>query len=165
MKRLHINMAVRNIEESVRFYATLFAAHPTVIKTDYAKWMLDDPRVNFAITARGPAVGLDHLGIQVEDESELAEVHGRLKAADRPVLDQGETTCCYATSVKSWISDPQGIAWETFLTKSESTTYGDDSAIVTGQADGEKPGACCVPGLAPSMTDAAVTAKPSSSCC
>lgn len=157
MKRLHVNVAVEDLDRSVRFYAALFAAEPTVRKPDYAKWMLEDPRVNFAIAARGRAPGLDHLGIQVEDEAELREVYGRLKVAERPVLEQGEVTCCYAQSEKSWISDPQGIAWETFLTSGESTAYGDDTAL-----DAIEPGkACCAPG----RTAAPEPATAPSACC
>ncbi|MFN4165990.1 MAG: ArsI/CadI family heavy metal resistance metalloenzyme [Ferrovibrio sp.] len=137
MKRLHVNVAVENLDESIRFYSALFAAEPTVRKPDYAKWMLEDPRVNFAIAARGTKVGIDHLGIQVEDEAELQEVYARLKQADAPVLEQGRVTCCYAESEKSWISDPQGIAWETFLTHGESTVYG--GATVAEKAEG----VCC----------------------
>ena len=111
---------------SIRFYSTLFAAEPTVRKVDYAKWMLEDPRVNFAISQRGAAAGIEHLGIQVEDGAELQEVYARLKRADRPVLEEGKTTCCYAESEKSWIEDPQGVQWETFLTTGESTVYGHD---------------------------------------
>lgn len=125
MKRLHVHVAVEDLDQSIQFYSALFAAQPSVTKPDYAKWMLDDPCVNFAISTRGGASGLEHLGIQVETPDELQEVYGRLKQADRPVLEEGATTCCYARSVKSWISDPQGIAWETFLTSGESTVYGD----------------------------------------
>ncbi|MGO9133303.1 MAG: ArsI/CadI family heavy metal resistance metalloenzyme [Methylovirgula sp.] len=125
MKRLHVHVSVDDITQSVRFYSTLFAAEPAVIKPDYAKWMLDDPRVNFAISTRSAQTGLDHLGIQVETAAELQEVYGRLKRADRPVLEEGATTCCYAKSEKSWITDPQGLSWETFLTSGESTVYGD----------------------------------------
>jgi catechol 2,3-dioxygenase-like lactoylglutathione lyase family enzyme len=124
MKRLHVHVAVEDLSRSVSFYSTLFAAEPTVVKQDYAKWMLDDPRVNFAISARGAAPGVDHLGIQVEDRAELHEVYDRLKQAEWPVLEEGATTCCYAKSEKSWIADPQGVAWETFHTTGESTTYG-----------------------------------------
>ena len=124
MKRLHVHVGVADLDRSIAFYSTLFAAEPAVVKDDYAKWMLDDPRVNFAISMRGNKPGLNHLGIQVETESELAEVYGRLQAADRPVLEEGKTTCCYAQSEKSWIDDPAGIAWETFLTTGEATNYG-----------------------------------------
>ena len=125
MKRLHVHVSVEDIAQSVRFYSKLFAIEPAVIKTDYAKWMLDDPRVNFAISTRCGAVGVDHLGIQVETPDELQEVYQRLQQADRPVLEEGATTCCYARSEKSWITDPQGLSWETFLTSGESTVYGD----------------------------------------
>ena len=125
MKRLHVHVSVEDIAQSVRFYSKLFAIEPAVIKTDYAKWMLDDPRVNFAISTRCGAVGVDHLGIQVETPDELREVYQRLQQADRPVLEEGATTCCYARSEKSWITDPQGLSWETFLTSGESTVYGD----------------------------------------
>jgi catechol 2,3-dioxygenase-like lactoylglutathione lyase family enzyme len=124
MKRMHIHVAVDDLDTAIGFYSTLFAARPSVVKPDYAKWMLDDPRVNFAISMRGEKPGLNHLGIQVESEKELAEVYDRLKEAGRPVLEEGKTTCCYAKSEKSWVDDPAGIAWETFLTTGEATTYG-----------------------------------------
>ena len=124
MKRMHVHVAVPDIAQSIRFYSTLFGAEPVKVKPDYAKWMLDDPRVNFAISMRGARTGLNHLGIQVENESELAEVYARLKEAGAPVLEEGKTTCCYAQSEKSWIDDPAGISWETFLTTGESTDYG-----------------------------------------
>lgn len=129
MKRLHVHVAVDDLDRSVGFYSTLFAAAPTVLKPDYAKWMLDDPTVNFAISARGGTAGVEHLGIQVEDSTELAEVYARLDQADAPVVEEGATTCCYAKSEKSWITDPQGVVWETFLTQGESTTYGTSATI------------------------------------
>jgi len=129
MKRLHIHMTVKNLAQSTRFYSTLFAAAPAVEKPDYAKWMLDDPRVNFAISTHGATAGLDHLGIQAETGGELQDIFGRLQQAGRPVLEEGATTCCYAKSEKAWISDPQGIAWETFLTSGESTVYGDNADL------------------------------------
>ena len=124
MKRLHVHVSVDDLAASIRFYNTLFAAEPTVRKSDYAKWMLEDPRVNFAISQRNGAPGIRHLGIQVEDRAELADVFARLQRADAPVLEEGRTTCCYAKSEKSWVEDPQGVQWETFLTTGESTTYG-----------------------------------------
>lgn len=155
MKRLHVHMSVDNLDQSIRFYSTLFASAPSVVKTDYAKWMLDDPRVNFAIsTHSGRAAGLDHLGIQVEDAEELQDVYARLKAADRPVLEEGMTTCCYAMSEKSWISDPAGVAWEAFHTVGESTTYG----TVAAMEQIAKGGACCGP-------DSDATAASSKACC
>ena len=142
MKRLHVHVAVDQIEQSVRFYSALFGAAPNVLKSDYAKWMLDDPRVNFAISSRGRVAGLDHLGIQVEDSAELTEAYRCLKAAERPVLEQGATTCCYAKSEKAWVQDPSGIAWETFLTRGEHTAYGEDSS--SGRTTDET---CCRPDL------------------
>lgn len=126
MKRLHVHVSVKDLDASVRFYTQLFAAHPTVRKSDYAKWMLEDPRVNFAISQRDGKPGVQHLGIQVEERGELTEVYERLRRAQRPVVEEGETICCYAHSEKSWIDDPQGVQWETFLTTGESSVYGTD---------------------------------------
>src|SRR5450631_3427401 len=142
MKRLHVHVAVQNLPHSIGFYSALFAAQPAVVKTDYAKWMLDDPRVNFAISTRGRQPGLDHLGIQVESADELQEVYARLGNASGNVIEQGQTACCYAKSEKSWIDDPAGIAWETFLTTGESTIYGDG----TGERNVRvaRATACCV---------------------
>jgi len=127
MKRLHVNISVSDLDASIGFYNSLFDAEPSLVKPDYAKWMLDDPRVNFAITTHGTRKGLDHLGIQVENDTELDEVYARLKTANAPVIDAGATTCCYANSEKSWIFDPDSIAWETFLTLGESPVYGSDN--------------------------------------
>jgi catechol 2,3-dioxygenase-like lactoylglutathione lyase family enzyme len=129
MKRLHVHVGVTDLDRSIGFYSSLFAAEPTVRKSDYAKWMLEDPRVNFAISTRADGGGVRHLGIQVETSEELQDVYGRLKAADAPVLEEGATTCCYAKSEKSWIADPQGVVWETFHTTGESTTYGGAPAL------------------------------------
>lgn len=139
MKRLHVHVSVTDLDESVRFYSTLFAAQPTVQKGDYAKWMLDDPRVNFAISKREKSTGIRHLGIQVEDRAELAEVYERIEHTQRPVLDEGKTTCCYAKSEKNWVEDPQGVQWETFLTTGESTVYGGDAV------EGTRARQCCAP--------------------
>lgn len=130
MKRLHIHVAVENLDTSIGFYSQLFAAEPTVRKPDYAKWMLEDPRVNFAIGQRAASPGIQELGIQAESREELEDLYARLKRIDRPVLEEGATTCCYAQSEKSWIEDPQGQEWEIFLTTGESTTYGHDAAGV-----------------------------------
>jgi len=143
MMRLHVHVAVDDLARSIGFYSALFNAQPAVVKPDYAKWMLDDPRVNFAISARGRAPGLDHLGIQVEDKAELNEVYARLRKAGGDIVEQGETACCYAKSEKSWIDDPSGIAWETFHTTGESITYGDGSGEREARVAG--PSACCVP--------------------
>jgi predicted enzyme related to lactoylglutathione lyase len=143
MKRLHVHVAVNDLQHSIGFYSALFAAEPTVTKADYAKWMLNDPHVNFAISTRGRQAGLDHLGIQVEDKDELKEIYGRLHQAGGDVIEQGQTSCCYAKSEKSWIDDPAGISWETFLTTGESTDYGDG----TGERDARiaHTKACCAP--------------------
>lgn len=147
MKRMHVHVAVDDIKHSIGFYSALFAAQPAVVKTDYAKWMLDDPRVNFAISARGGQAGLDHLGIQVEDKDELNQVYSRLRQAGGTVIEQGQTNCCYAESEKSWIDDPAGIAWETFLTTGESINYGDGSG--EREARIAHANACCAPQVAP----------------
>jgi catechol-2,3-dioxygenase len=152
MKRMHVHVAVKDLQQSVGFYSALFAAQPCVRKADYAKWMLDDPRVNFAISTRGREPGLDHLGIQVESKDELNEVYARLHQADRDVIEQGQTTCCYAESEKSWIDDPSGIAWETFLTSGESTDYGDGTGERSARVAHEK--ACCAPPTAPAAEKA-----------
>jgi len=143
MKRMHVHVGVEDIPNAIRFYSTLFAAEPTVIKPDYAKWMLDDPRVNFAISTRGKQPGLDHLGIQVESQDELHEVYGRLDKAGGIVIEQGQTACCYANSEKSWIDDPAGIAWETFFTTGEITHYGDGTGERVARIAHEK--SCCAP--------------------
>ena len=125
MKRMHVHVSVESIDHAITFYSTLFATQPSVMKPDYAKWMLDDPCVNFAISTRGKQPGLDHLGIQVESPGELQEVYGRLHQAEGELFEEGQTTCCYAKSEKAWIDDPAGISWETFFTTGESTNYGD----------------------------------------
>jgi predicted enzyme related to lactoylglutathione lyase len=144
MKRMHVHVAVEDLSQSIGFYSALFATKPVVVKPDYAKWMLDDPRVNFAISTRGKQPGLDHLGIQVESKGELSDVYRRLRQAGGTVLEQGQTTCCYAKSEKSWIEDPSGISWETFFTTGESTDYGvsvHEGARVAHAGAGSEPAA------------------------
>jgi catechol 2,3-dioxygenase-like lactoylglutathione lyase family enzyme len=138
-----VHVSVGDLDASIRFYSQLFAADPVVRKADYAKWMLEDPRVNFAISQRDGRPGVQHLGIQVENRAELAEVYKRLRRAEGPVIEQGETTCCYAHSEKSWIEDPQGVRWEAFLTTGQSAEYGTDEI----RPEGPKPAAtaCCAP--------------------
>ena len=148
MKRLHVHVAVADLEKSIQFYSTLFGSQPSVSKPDYAKWMLEDPRVNFAISTRGKKPGLDHLGIQAESREELLEIAARLKQAEVATQDQAATRCCYAQSSKTWSADPQGIAWESFYTFGESTTYGesdrqDQVQMSPGKPKVEKGGACC----------------------
>jgi catechol 2,3-dioxygenase-like lactoylglutathione lyase family enzyme len=152
MKRMHVHVSVKDLEASIRFYSNLFALEPAVRKSDYAKWMLDDPLVNFAISVRGAPAGIEHLGIQVADEAELEEVYERLQRADGPVLDEGETVCCYAKSTKSWIEDPQGVRWETFLTTGESTVYGSEAPVAAATA-------CCIP------AKSAAQREPAAACC
>jgi catechol 2,3-dioxygenase-like lactoylglutathione lyase family enzyme len=156
MKRLHVHVAVDDLATSIRFYTALFAAEPTVAKTDYAKWMLDDPRVNFAISARGAAPGLNHLGVQVESGDELAEMSARLKTLDTEVVEEMGTACCYAQSDKYWATDPQGIAWETYHTL--------DSVPVFG---GQAASGCCVPEPAVTQVSSCipVKAKPAANGC
>ena len=154
MKRLHVHVGVTDLDQSIRFYSTLFAAEPSVVKDDYAKWMLEDPRVNFAISSGNHAAnGVEHLGIQAESAEELSEVYGRLKAAHRPVLEEGATTCCYAKSEKSWIADPDGIVWEAFHTSGEATAYGESPGLSALSDNAEA--SCCVPALPSSQPTAA----------
>lgn len=139
MKRMHLHIAVADLPQSIAFYAALFGAQPTVTKPDYAKWMLDDPRVNFAISARGATPGLDHIGIQAESEAELAEIKARLDQAELATLTEAGTVCCYAKSDKHWVQDPSGIAWETYHTLASAPTFND------GQTSSDTRQACCAP--------------------
>jgi catechol 2,3-dioxygenase-like lactoylglutathione lyase family enzyme len=168
MKRFHVHTHVADLQASIAFYSKLFAAEPTRVESDYAKWMLDDPRINFAISTRGSAPGIDHLGFQTDSEEELAELKARAAAADMALLDEGQTTCCYARSDKHWITDPQGIAWEHFHTLGDIPVFSDGQAGSEGQAS-----ACCAP-AAPAATASAPAArgkplaipvKASGSCC
>ncbi len=145
MKRLHVHVGVTDLDRSIGFYSSLFAAAPTVRKSDYAKWMLEDPRVNFAISTRADGGGVRHLGIQVESSDELQEVYDRLTRADGPILEEGQTQCCYAKSEKSWIADPQGVVWETFHTTGEATTYGGNPALesLSAQPHEKAVASCC----------------------
>lgn len=149
MKRLHVHVGVADLDRSIGFYSTLFGAQPSVVKSDYAKWMLEDPRVNFAISAgRDDGNGIRHLGIQAESLDELGEVYGQLRAADRPVLEEGRTTCCYAKSEKSWIADPDGVVWEAFFTDGEAINYGEGPKLAT-LSESLPNEACCLPGATP----------------
>lgn len=139
MKRFHVHLAVDNLEENIRFYSAMFQAEPSVREADYAKWMLDDPRINFAISTRGRAPGLDHLGIQVESSEALETVRQGLAAASLPVTAQSKAACCYAESDKYWSVDPQGIAWEAFHTLDSIPMFGADTAIRLEPA----PSSCC----------------------
>jgi catechol 2,3-dioxygenase-like lactoylglutathione lyase family enzyme len=143
MKRFHVHMAVEDMEQNVRFYSALFGAAPTVIQPDYAKWMLEDPRVNFAISKRGAKPGIDHVGIQAENAAELEDVHARLARAEQKLIKQEATSCCYAKSNKYWVQDPQGTAWEAFHTLGEVPVFGD--GVRAAQPGGSAPTACCGP--------------------
>ncbi len=172
MKRFHVHVHVDDLAKSIGFYSKLFAAEPTRVEVDYAKWMLDDPRVNFAISTRGDKPGLDHLGFQVDDASELANLKARAASADMALLDEGATTCCYARSEKHWITDPQGIAWEHFHTlgnipvfneSPQTTAAGACCAPTSTSAQPQ----CCAPAHAaePAGASAAAKASAKASCC
>jgi hypothetical protein len=165
MKRLHVHVAVDDLAQSIRFYSTLFATEPTVVKDDYAKWIIEDPRVNFAISKLpGRTAGISHLGIQAEDETELAEVYDRLARAERPIVEAKATTCCYAKSDKQWIADPQGVPWETFFTYGEATVYGEGSLSKLKEAT--ERAVCCEPSFAEAApAPAAAEACCAPSCC
>ena len=156
MKRFHVHAHVEDLPLSIAFYSKLFAAEPTRVESDYAKWMLDDPRINFAISARGGTPGVDHLGVQAETAEELAELNQRARAAGMPVLDEGETTCCYARSEKHWVTDPQGIAWEAFHTLESVATFSEPRPA--------KAAGCCAT-AAPSGKPAGVAVKSAPACC
>lgn len=142
MKRMHIHVSVENLDESIRFYRALFGnAEPTVLKDDYCKWELTDPAVNFTISKRAAQPGVDHLGIQVDTDAELAEMNARLAAAQLPVTQQIGTTCCYAKSDKAWTVDPQGVAWETFRTLEHAPVYGENRRELPSSGAS----ACCAP--------------------
>ena len=128
MKRFHVHVAVKELQDSIRFYSAMFGAEPAVVKPDYAKWMLDDPRINFAVSTRGDKPGVDHLGFQTDDVAELAELKSRAEAADMALFDEGETSCCYAHSEKHWVTDPQGIAWEHFHTLNDIPVFSERRA-------------------------------------
>ena len=145
MKRLHVHVGVHDLEQSVRFYSALFATQPTVKKDDYAKWMLDDPRVNFAISTRGKKGGLDHLGIQAENGTELEEIGSRLAQADVSVMPQKDAACCYAKGDKYWTIDPQGIPWESFHTLDTIPTFGADTRNKAVPKQVQAKAACCAP--------------------
>ena len=153
MKRFHAHVHVDDLSQSIAFYSKLFAANPTRVEADYAKWMLEDPRVNFAISTRGAKPGLDHFGLQTDDAAELAELKARAEAADMALLDEGNTTCCYARSEKHWVTDPQGIAWEHFHTLG-------DIPVFNEAAPSSAAGACGTPAAA-----APAPAAPRAACC
>jgi catechol 2,3-dioxygenase-like lactoylglutathione lyase family enzyme len=149
MKRFHVNLSVENLTESIRFYTALFEAEPLVRKDDYAKWMLDDPRINFAISEHGGRIGLNHLGVQVDSAEELTAMRAQLTRSDQALVEQTGVACCYANSDKYWVTDPTGIAWETFHTLNTTPIYGADIDVAV------KSSMCCAP----------LKATASESCC
>ena len=154
MKRFHVHVAVPDLQESIRFYSTMFGAQPSVVKDDYAKWMLEDPRVNFAISHRGTQAGINHLGFQVDEAGELREIQARLEAADAKGLEEKAVSCCYAKSDKYWVTDPAGVAWESFQSLGTVPFYDGDKAPADAAA-------CCTPGVA----TAATAGKAKAACC
>jgi catechol 2,3-dioxygenase-like lactoylglutathione lyase family enzyme len=156
MKRIHIHVGVTRIDESIRFYSALFGAKPLKTRPDYAQWMLEDPRVNFAISTRASRNSVDHLGIQVEEDSELAEMRERVHTPDMSVYDEGETVCCYARSDKSWVKDPSGIAWESYRTMEDVEVYSNRNADATES--------CCAPDIRDEPRSSNVSDK-AANCC
>lgn len=161
MKRIHLHISVDDLNKSISFYHALFGVEPTVLKPDYAKWMLDDPLVNFAISQRGAKVGLNHIGIQAESDEELSAIKTRLENAEMEILSQQGTTCCYAKSDKHWIEDPAGIAWETYHTLAEAVTFNDTANNKPNQNP------CCIPAQSIQLTNTNGKSKhdKKSSCC
>ena len=154
MKRFHVHVAVPNLQESIRFYSTMFGAQPSVVKDDYAKWMLEDPRVNFAISHHGTKAGINHLGFQVDEAGELREIQDRLEASDANGLEEKSVSCCYAKSDKYWVTDPAGVAWESFQSLGTVAFYDGDNA-------GPGAAACCTPEAATT----AAASKSKAACC
>ena len=173
MKRFHVHVHVEDLDKSIGFYSKLFAAEPTRVEGDYAKWMLEDPRINFAISTRGGKPGIDHLGFQTDDAEELASMKARAEAADMALMDEGETTCCYARSEKHWVTDPQGIAWEHFHTLGNIPVFSEGQKVdaasacctpaTTATPAATEASACCTP--APRGKPIGIAVKASSSCC
>jgi hypothetical protein len=165
MKRFHVHAHVEDIATSVAFYSKMFAAEPTRVESDYAKWMLEDPRINFAISTRGGKTGVDHLGIQTDTEEELVELKAQAEAADMGLQDVGEASCCYARSDKYWLTDPQGIAWEQFHTLGNIPVFSEKAPEAAAAA--EASAAACCASAAPRGKPApiAVNAAPAARCC
>jgi catechol 2,3-dioxygenase-like lactoylglutathione lyase family enzyme len=161
MNRFHVHVNVADLNRSITFYSQLFGAGPTVVKSDYAKWMLDDPRLNFAISRRDSATGVNHLGIQAEDGVALERIGARLKSADAVSLAEVGTTCCYAQSDKYWAEDPQGLRWETFHTHGDATTYYAPEQTAAGTSTESSGAACCGPRAAENEKSVAACCGPS----
>ena len=158
MKRFHVHVAVKDLEQSVRFYSTMFGAPPAVQKLDYAKWMLDDPRVNFAISQRGGPLGVNHLGVQAESDEELEAIHAKLRLADAEVVAEKGVHCCYATSDKYWVTDPQGVAWESFRSLGTVPFFGTEEPNEQASCGSTASSGCCTP-------DAQTRTEIATACC
>jgi catechol 2,3-dioxygenase-like lactoylglutathione lyase family enzyme len=156
MKRFHVHVAVNDLGQNIRFYSTVFGAQPTVVKPDYAKWMLEDPRINFAISSRGTEAGINHLGLQVDSDEEFQAMREQLVAADSGIVEETGANCCYAKSDKYWVTDPQGIAWETYHSLGSIPMFGADSESQSAEA-------CCAPSA--SVVSARIPVKVQGSCC
>ena len=165
MKRFHVHVAVKDLQESVRFYSAMFGSEPTVQKPDYAKWMLDDPRVNFAISQRSQTLGVNHLGVQAETEEELAGIHAKLQQADGVVVAEKGAHCCYAKSDKYWVTDPQGIAWESFRSLGAIPLFGEDSHTAPGACGTNEDNGCCAPSLEGPQSPKGAGEKAAGCCC
>ena len=167
MKRFHVHLHVQDLPQSIGFYSKLFAAEPARLESDYAKWMLEDPPLNFAISNRGTSVGIDHVGFQTDNADELALLKARAQAADMTLLDEGNTSCCYARSEKHWVTDPQGIAWEHFHTLGNIPVFHEAPPVAVAVADADAPAAaaCCPPAAQPRGKAIAVPVKAAGACC
>ena len=165
MKRFHVHVAVSDLEQSTRFYSAMFGMQPSILKSDYAKWMLDDPRINFAISERADNPGLNHLGFQAESERELEEIHTRLQSADSAITAETGANCCYAKSDKYWVQDPTGIAWESFRTLDTIPFYGEQSHHGTAEAKNAKDGTGCSTSCCPAPTAAPAEKSTAKACC
>src|ERR1017187_6861593 len=168
MKRFHVHVAVNDLSKSIAFYAAMFGEQPSVVKPDYAKWMLEDPRINFAISNRGQPAGINHLGLQAEDDAELEAIHANLQKADTAVLPEKGAHCCYAKSDKYWVTDPQGIAWESFRSLGSIPLFGGTESDVSGPTasascggDATSAASCC----SPTEQQVAPAAKSAGGCC
>lgn len=158
MKRFHVHVSVEDLNQSIRFYSTLFGNEPAVVKADYAKWMLEDPRINFAISQRGGKVGVNHLGLQTDSDEELESLHAQLQKADLAAHAEKETSCCYARSNKYWVTDPTGIAWETYHTLGSVPTFNGEQVSEPAES------ACCAP-VASAKVEAKIPVKSAATCC
>jgi catechol-2,3-dioxygenase len=158
MKRMHVHLRVSDLAHNIRFYSAMFDAEPTVVKDDYAKWMLEDPRLNFAISTRTGEVGLDHFGFQVDSDAELAEMESRLAKAELPIETEEGAACCYAKSNKHWTVDPQGIAWESYHTLHDIPTFNNKEESQTAASS-----ACCAPKPVP--VSISIKPKAAAACC